>query len=199
MLVSPVPEVETVTREDVEQIAKTWWIFLIMGLLSIGVGVVLLEIDWTLTNLARFVGAIFIVRGIFDMATPPVDGAPRSWAIGTGLVNVALGVILLAWPEPTLRVIAGLIGIWLLIAGVVLIVGAVANHDTLPMWWVTLVAGVVSSVLGIWAIRRPGMTLTIIIVLVGIWAIVMGTLEVVAAFEVKRLPKHFDKMVAQAG
>jgi uncharacterized membrane protein HdeD (DUF308 family) len=146
MLMSPVPEIETVSRDDVEQIAKTRWIFLVMGLLSI-------------------------------VATPPVDGAPRTWAIGAGVVNMALGVILLAWPEPTLRVIAALIGIWFLIAGLVLIVGAVANHDTLPMWWVTLVAGVLSSVLGI-------------------WAIVMGTLEVVAAFEVKRLPKQFDKVVA---
>ncbi len=83
-------------------------------------------------------------------------------------------MVILVWPEPTLRVIAALIGIWLLVAGIVLMAGAVANHDTLPLWGVTLGAGIVSAVLGIWALRRPGQTLSVIIVLVGIWAIVMG-------------------------
>jgi uncharacterized membrane protein HdeD (DUF308 family) len=194
MLMSPVPETETLSRDDVVEISKTWWVFLIMGALSVIAGVILLEIDWTLKNLAYFVGAIFIVRGLFDLATRPVDGAPRSWSIGTGVVNIAMGVILLAWPEPTLRVIAAIIGIWLLIAGLVLVVGGIANHSSDALWWVTLSAGVISIVLGIWALRRPGTTLSIIIVLVGIWAILMGTLEIVAAFEVRRLPKRFDKM-----
>ena len=105
-------------------------------------------------------------------------------------------MVILVWPEPTLRVIAALIGIWLLVSGIVLMVGAVANHDTLPLWGVTLGAGILSAVLGIWALRRPGQTLTVIIVLVGIWAIVVGTLELVAAFEVRRLPKQYDKLMA---
>jgi len=198
MLMSPVPETDDLTRDDVEAIAKTWWLFAIVGALSVIAGVVLLEVDWTLKHLALFVGIVFIIRGIFDVATPPVDGASRTWAWVTGAVNIGLGVAILAWPEPTLRAIAALIGIWLLISGVVLIVGAVANHSTLPLWGVTLFAGIVSSVLGIWCLRRPGQTLTVIVVLVGIWLIVVGVLELVAAFEVKRLPKQFDKMVASS-
>ena len=198
MLMSPVPAFDDITREDVEKIAKVWWLFAIMGLLSVIAGVVILQIDWTLKNLALFVGIVFVIRGIFDILTPPVDGGPRSWAWVTGALNIGLGVVILAWPEPTLRVIAALIGIWLLVSGIVLIVGAVANHGSLPLWGVTLGAGILSSVLGIWALRRPGQTLTVIIVLVGIWAIVMGALELVAAFEVKRLPKHFDKLIASA-
>ena len=194
MLMSPVPETAGLTRDDVVALSKTWWLFLIMGALSVVAGVVLLEIDWTLKNLAYFVGAIFVVRGLFDLATRPVDGGSRSWSIGSGIINIMMGVILLAWPEPTLRVIAAVIGIWLLVAGIVLVAGGAANHSSDSLWWVTLGAGVISIILGIWALRRPGLTLTIIIVLVGIWAILMGTLEIVAAFEVKRLPRHFDEM-----
>jgi len=196
MLMSPVPETDDITREEVVTIAKTWWLFAIVGLLSVIAGVIILEVDWTLKHLALFVGIVFIIRGIFDVATPPIDGAPRSWAWVTGALNIGFGVVVLAWPEPTLRVIGAVIGIWLLISGIVLIVGAVANHSRLPLWGVTLFAGIVSSVLGIWCLRRPGQTLTVIIVLVGIWAILMGVLELVAAFEVKRLPKQFDKMAS---
>ena len=194
MLLSPVPETDSLTREDVVTISKTWWVFLIMGTLSVVAGVILLEVDWTLKNVAYFVGAIFIVRGLFDLFTRPVDGAPRSWSIGTGIINIAMGAILLAWPQPTLRVIAAIIGIWLLIAGLTLFAGGIANHGEDALWWVTTSTGAISIVLGIWALRRPGLTLSIIIVLVGIWAILMGTLEIAAAFEVKRLPKRFDKL-----
>jgi uncharacterized membrane protein HdeD (DUF308 family) len=194
VLMSPEPQTETLSRDDVVQISKTWWVFLIMGTLSVIAGVILLEVDWTLKNLAYFVGAIFIVRGLFDIAARPVDGAPRSWSVGTGVVNIVMGVILLAWPEPTFRVIAAIIGIWLLIAGVVLVVGSIANHGSDSLWWFSLFVGGISIVLGIWAIRRPGLTLSIIIVLTAIWAIIMGTLEIAAAFEVKRLPKRFDKL-----
>ena len=90
--------------------------------------------------------------------------------------------------------IAAIIGIWLLIAGLTLFVGGIANHGEDSLWWVTMSTGAISIVLGIWALRRPGLTLSIIIVLVGIWAILMGTLEIAAAFEVKQLPKRFDKL-----
>jgi len=33
---------------------------------------------------------------------------------------------------------------------------------------------------------------------VGIWSILIGALEIVAAFEVKRMPKDFDKMMASS-
>ncbi len=198
MLLSPVPETDALSRDDVVAISKTWWVFLIMGTLSVIAGVILMEIDWTLKNVAYFVGAIFVVRGLFDLATRPVDGAPRSWSIGTGVINIAMGVILLAWPEPTLRVIAAIIGIWLLIAGLLLFSGGIANHGEDSLWWVTMSSGAISIVLGIWALRRPGLTLSIIIVLVGIWAILMGALEITAAFEVRRLPKRFDKLAREA-
>ena len=77
MLMSPVPETDEISREDVESIAQTWWLFAVVGLLSVIAGVIILEVDWTLKNLAVFVGIVFIVRGVFDVLTPPVDGGPR--------------------------------------------------------------------------------------------------------------------------
>ena len=78
MLLSPITETDALSAEDVVAISKTWWVFLIMGTLSVIAGVILLEVDWTLTHVAYFVGAIFIVRGLFDLGTRPVDdSAPK--------------------------------------------------------------------------------------------------------------------------
>ncbi len=38
MLLSPVPETDGLTRDDVVAISKTWWVFLIMGALSVAPG-----------------------------------------------------------------------------------------------------------------------------------------------------------------
>ena len=196
MLMSPVGDVTTISRDDVETIARGWWLLLVAGILSVGIGVVILEVDWTVKALAVVIGVVLLVRGLFDVITPPIDGAPRAWSITSGVCSILLGIVVLVWPEPTLHVIAVLIGAWLLVVGIVEMVGAFANRRTLPLWGVTFAVGLAISVLGVWALRKPGMTISVLIVLVGFWAILMGALEIIAAFEVKRLPKEFDKLVA---
>ena len=198
MLLSPMPEIDKISRDDVEHVASAWWLLLVVGVLTVIAGIVILEVDWTVKSLATFVGVVFIVRGLFDAVTPPVDGAPRSWSFVSGAANIVIGIIALVWPGPTLLVIAILIGLWLLFSGIFDIVGAVANHRTLPLWGLTLAVGVLSTGLGIWALRRPGQTLAVVVVLVGIWAIVVGLLGIVAAFEVKRLPETFDRVMRSA-
>lgn len=199
MLMSPVGDVTTITRDDVETIARGWWLLLVAGILSVGIGVVILEVDWTVKALAVVIGVVLIVRGLFDVITPPIDGSSRAWSIVSGVCGIVLGIVVIAWPEPTLHVVAVLIGAWLLVVGIIEMVGAIANHRTLPLWGVSFAIGLIIAVLGVWALRKPGMTVSVLIVLVGLWAILMGTLEIIAAFEVKRMPKEFDKMVASAG
>ncbi len=198
MLMSPMPDVTTVTRSDVETIAKAWWLLLVGGALSVIIGIVILEVDWTAKSLAMVIGIILIIRGIFDALTPPLDGAPRSWAVITGVLSIGVGILIMVWPNASLHVIAVIIGVWILFVGIIEIVGAVANHRTMPMWGVMLVAGIVTTAIGVWALRQPGMTLAVLIVLVGIWAIIVGTIEIIASFEMKRLPKDFDRMVSAA-
>ena len=198
MLMSPMPDVDTITRDDVETIAKAWWLLLVAGVMSVVIGVVILEVEWTANSLAVVIGVVLIVRGIFDALTPPIDGSPRTWSMGSGVLSILVGVVMIVWSEPTLHVIAVIIGAWLLLVGIVEMVGAIANHRTLPMWGLALFVGIITTGIGLWALRRPSQTIEVMIVLVGIWSILIGALEIVAAFEVKRMPKDFDKMMASS-
>jgi uncharacterized membrane protein HdeD (DUF308 family) len=45
--------------------------------------------------------------------------------------------------------------------------------------------------IGIWAMRRPGLTLAVIVTLAGAWAIVTGIWQIVIAFEIRSLPRRF--------
>ena len=59
-----------------------------------------------------------------------------------------------------------------------------------------LLLGLIQLPLGIWALRRPGMTLAILITLVGVWAIAAGIIEAVLALELRAAR---DDVVARTG
>jgi len=54
-------------------------------------------------------------------------------------------------------------------------------------WWILEIG------LGMVMLRRPGLTLVVAITVVGFWALVVGTLQVMAAFEVKDLPAKLKR------
>jgi uncharacterized membrane protein HdeD (DUF308 family) len=68
-------------------------------------------------------------------------------------------------------------------------VGAFANRH-LPHWWRALALGLFEVVIGIWALRRPGLTIAVVVTLTGAWAIVVGIWQCVVAFEVRNLPRR---------
>ena len=61
--------------------------------------------------------------------------------------------------------------------------------------WI-LVLGLIEIPVGIWALKRPGLTLAILITLMGVWAIVQGIWECVVAFELRNLPRRLRARIA---
>jgi uncharacterized membrane protein HdeD (DUF308 family) len=178
-----------IDKETADALAQTWWIALLAGAVSIVFGVLVLAIDWSVSSLAVFVGALFILQGISWAAARPLDGGSRTWSLVLGAIGAAAGIVMIIWPEIGLLTLAVFIGAWLVCSGVIRIVGALANRD-LPHWWLVLVAGLIEVPIGIWALRRPGMTLAILITLVGAWSIVTGIWQCVIAFELRNLPRR---------
>jgi uncharacterized membrane protein HdeD (DUF308 family) len=97
------------------------------------------------------------------------------------------------WPDRGLYVLAAFVGIYVVMSGVLHIVGAIVNRWA-PHWWLVLILGLVEIPIGIWALRRPGLTLAVIITLTGVWAIVTGIWQILIAFEVRNLPKRLNRL-----
>jgi uncharacterized membrane protein HdeD (DUF308 family) len=53
-----------------------------------------------------------------------------------------------------------------------------------------LVLGLLEVPIGVWAMRRPGQTIALLITLTGAWAVVSGIYQVLTAFELKKLPQR---------
>jgi uncharacterized membrane protein HdeD (DUF308 family) len=189
MLMNPLNERAEYGRADAEEASRSWWIFLFAGISSIVFGALILTIDWSVDSLGTFVGVLFVLQGAWLAITPSLDGSGRWSNLGAGVIAVAAGVALIAWPDKGLRTVGVFIGIFVLSLGLLHIVGAITNRHV-PNWWHMLVLGLLEVPIGVWAMRRPGQTIALLITLTGAWAVVSGIYQVLTAFELKKLPQR---------
>jgi uncharacterized membrane protein HdeD (DUF308 family) len=184
------------TRDAAQQVARNWWVLLLNGALLIVAGFLIFSIDWTVRDLATFIGALFIFQGVTEALTTGIDARVRKTNVITGLLSIATGILIIVWPEPGLLAVAIVLGAWLIVSGTLAITGAFAARQVLPNWWLLLILGLLEIPLGVLALANPGATLAALITVAGIWAIAIGVMRVVLAFEVKRLPSYVDQAFA---
>jgi uncharacterized membrane protein HdeD (DUF308 family) len=181
------------TRDAAQQVARNWWVLLLNGALLMVAGFLIFSIDWTIRDLATFIGALFIIQGVAEALTTGIGARVRQVNVITGLLSIAVGVLIIVWPEPGLLAVAIVLGAWLIVSGTLAIAGAFAARQVLPDWWLLLILGLLEIPLGVLALANPGATLAALITVAGIWAVVIGVMRVVLAFEVKRLPDSVDR------
>ena len=186
----------TLTRTMAEQLARNWWVLLLNGALLIVAGFLIFSIDWTIRELATFIGLLLIFEGVAEAMTSGIDDSVRRANVIAGLLSIAAGIVIIVWPGPGLLAVAIFLGAWLIVSGTLEISGAFAARGLLPDWWLLLLLGVLEVPLGVLALANPGATLAAIITVAGIWAIAIGVMRIVLAFEVKRLPEELAQAEA---
>jgi uncharacterized membrane protein HdeD (DUF308 family) len=196
MLVAPgtLPDFgRKLTREAAQRVADNWWRLLVNGLALIVAGVLIFSINWSIRSLATFIGVLFIVEGVAYALTTGIDARVRQANVITGLLSIATGIVIIAWPGPGIVALAIFLGAWLIVIGTLSISGAFAARRVLSDWWLLLITGLLEIPLGVLALANPGATLAALVTVAGIWAVAVGVMRIVLAFEVKRLPDEVDQ------
>ena len=104
-------------------------------------------------------------------------------ALAGAVTSVILGVMMIAWPEATLKVIAALFGIWLLLHGVVRIVQAITASAREGSERAILgLIGILFVVAGVIALRNLLGSLAVVITLIGLMWLIGGIAELISAF-----------------
>ena len=188
---SPLTNRASFDRADAEGVARYWPFLLIGGLISIVFGALILSIDWSVESLGTFIGVMYILQGLSLALTRPLDGSGRGANLAGGALAAAAGIALIVWPDKGIVVVGVFVGIFVVSYGLIHIVGSLANRQA-PYWWLMLVLGLIEVPIGIWALRRPGLTIAVIVTLVGAWAVVYGIWQCVMAFEVRNLARRLD-------
>jgi uncharacterized membrane protein HdeD (DUF308 family) len=184
------------TRTAAEQVARNWPLLLLNGALLVVAGILIFSIQWTVRELATFIGALFILQGVVEALTTGIDARVRRANVVAGLLSIASGIAIIAWPGPGVLAVAIFLGALLIVSGTVTITSAFAARRLLPDWWLLLILGVLEIPLGVLALAAPGAALAALITVAGIWAVAIGVMRIVIAFELKRLPKDVDEAFA---
>jgi uncharacterized membrane protein HdeD (DUF308 family) len=130
--------------------------------------------------LVVLVGIAVIVSGLFHLLRTFDRAAEhRLWLGVTGLVFIAIGLLLIRYLHLTLAIVALLVGLGWIVQGTAALMSAFSRPREGALWWA--VFGVISLIAGIVVIAIPEKSVTVLAVLVGIWLLVIGLLEVVAA------------------
>jgi uncharacterized membrane protein HdeD (DUF308 family) len=182
------------THDAAERLARNWTTLLLNGIVLVIAGVLIFSIDWSIRSLATFIGALFIFEGVWAVLTVGIDN--RLANLVTGILSATAGVVIIAWPSPSLTVLGIFLGSWLIVLGTISIAGAFAARRVLSDWWLLLLLGLSEVPLGVLALANPGATLAAIITVGGIWAVAVGAMRIVYAFELRRLPEDVDQAFA---
>ena len=111
------------------------------------------------------------------------------WPAIFGVISIIAGVLALAWPGPTLVVLAIVFGVELIVWGIYRLIGAIAFGDAgggARVLWAIL--GILSLLLGFYAIRHIVITLLALGLLLGIFWLVDGIGLIVSAVEHRGMP-----------
>jgi uncharacterized membrane protein HdeD (DUF308 family) len=115
-------------------------------------------------------------------------GRHWGWTLGFGIITVLAGVVALAWPGPTLVVIAILFGIELVVLGVFRFVAAFGHELTSGTRILYALLGVLSLIIGLYALRHVLVTLLALALLLGIFWVANGAVELFAALSHREMP-----------
>lgn len=150
----------------------------------------------TLLTLLYLFSAFLLVSGLFSL----VAGIGRLGQEGTsvltrimrpvlGLVEIGVGVYLLRHPHVTFATFILLIGFALIIRGVFEIVDGLFEEGPSSYRIVMILVGILALVAGIIVLFQPQASGVAFVWILGIYALVVGALEIAAAVETHRLSK----------
>jgi len=182
-------------RSGVRDLSAVWWWFLGLGVLWTLFGTYVLSYRvGSLAAVVALVGVAFLFGGVSQLVVATRVQSWRWLFIVAGILGVAAGIMTFVWPAITLYVVALLVAWYLIVFGIIHLVGALAGPK-LRYWWTQLVLGAAELALGVWAVRSWQRSLLTLVTLVGVWAIVHGVNEIFAAFSVREGGWRAERLV----
>lgn len=169
-------------------IGRNWWVLLFAGILSLAVGIVALVWPGKTVIVVAIVFAIWlIVSGIFSIVrgfAHGLTGGMRALFIITGILSLVLGIFAIRGEFQELYILSLFIGIGFLFRGFASLFLGFESKD--GRGW-NIFFGIIMIIGGVVVLVWPGISLITLTWVVGIWLIIIGIYEIVAAFGVKRM------------
>jgi uncharacterized membrane protein HdeD (DUF308 family) len=172
-------------------VGRSWGWVLFFGIVSVIAGIlVIARPGGAVVGVAILFGAWLFVSGIFHIVEAIADredsGGMRVLIAIWGLISILIGLFMLRHVYQTVAIIAFLIGVFWVAGGIIEFISAIMHKGMPGRGW-RIFMGLLGVVAGIVVLSEPGISLVTLAWIMGIWFLVYGVMEVVVAFQVRKL------------
>lgn len=178
-----------------------WKSVLLTGILSVILGGMVLK--WpgqTIVLVAIFFGAYLLVTGIsqvFHAFTLHITGGGRALLFISGAASLVLAVLCFRHLGDAIWLLAIWIGIGFIFRGVAETASAISDETTPGRGW-QIFLGIITLIAGIIVMASPITSLATLTLVVGIWLIVIGVMEIVTSFGIRKAGSNVRAAVGEA-
>jgi uncharacterized membrane protein HdeD (DUF308 family) len=174
------------TKDPVAQLSKSWWLFLILGLVSVIAGILAIVYpDLTLLALGIFAGVSLLMIGIMEVVEAIAGGAEsRALSAIIGVLSLLAGLVCLRRPGESLLAIVIVLGIWLVIEGVIRFIGALSQLEDRAA---LMALAIIDALLGVLILALPHLGLVTLAALFALSLLARGAWALVVAFRLRGL------------
>lgn len=107
------------------------------------------------------------------------------WAVVRGVLAIVFGIIAMVSPIGTAIVLAIVIGIFAIVDGIIDLIDAFRHRGTSGVG-LRVFLGIISLLFGIILLVWPGKTIAFMVILIAIWSIVIGVLQIIANISIRK-------------
>ena len=170
-------------------IGDMWWLWLVTGIAWLLASIIILQFDTSSVNtVGIIVGIMFLFSGVQQFVLAAVADHLRWLWIVFGVLFVIAGLVSLFNPADTFAGLADVLGFLFLTVGVFWTIQAFVDKDVNPVWWLSLLSGILMVVMAFWTSGQLFIEkVYTLLVFAGVWAMMHGLSDIFRAFRVRSI------------
>ena len=112
----------------------------------------------------------------------------RSWwvLLLRGAAAIIFGVLTWMQPAASAAALVLVFGAYVFVDGLLGIYTAIKSRHQSRHWWVVLLWGLTGVVVGVLTVVNPAITALVLTIYIGVWALMTGVLQIVAALRLRK-------------
>jgi uncharacterized membrane protein HdeD (DUF308 family) len=186
----------------IKSVAKYWWVFNVRGMLSIAFGgAAVLWPGLTLGVMVLLFGLFALSEGLLTIFTSLGKGGEKGgWTLlFEGLAGLLVCVVVLLgsslgsilWPKVAAEMLVYYIAGWAVLSGLFKMATALRIRAEIEGEWSLGLSGLISIVVGLILIFRPGAGVLALAWLIGGFAVILGIFQVFLGLKLRKIAKDF--------
>lgn len=163
---------------------NSWWIEGLKGIIVLIVGIICLANPSTaLTAIAIYLGILALLAGgaIIFVSLKNKGSFWQFW-IGEGIFNLVIGLLMVSFPNATIKVIIVLISLWIIAMSIIQMVTYNNLKNTGYRSPMLIFTAILSLVVGLLLLFNPFEGAQVVAIILGIYAIIYGISSLYLSF-----------------